>query len=30
MDVKLDLFMKATQPQKKWGKEELLKDYAAM
>ena len=29
-DVQLDLFMKTTQPQKKWGKEELLKDYAAI
>ena len=30
MDVQLNLFMKTTQPQKKWGKEELLKDYAAI
>ena len=30
MDVQSDLFMKTTQPQKKWGKEELLKDYAAI
>ena len=30
MDVQLDLFMKTRQPQKKWGKEELLKDYAAI
>ena len=30
MDVQLDLFMKTTQPQNKWGKEELLKDYAAI
>ena len=29
MDMQLDLFTKTTQPQKKWGKEELLKDYAA-
>ena len=30
MDVQLDLFMMTTQPQRKWGKEELLKDYAAI
>ena len=30
MDVQLDLFMKTTRPQKKWGKEEPLKDYAAI
>ena len=30
MDVQLDLFMKTTQPQNKWEKEELLKDYAAI
>ena len=30
MDVQFDLFMKTTQPQKKWEKEELLKDYAAI
>ena len=30
MDVQLDLFMKTTQPQNKWGKEELLKAYAAI
>ena len=30
MDVQLDLFMNNTQPQNKWGKEELLKDYAAI
>ena len=30
MDVQLDLFMKTTQPQKTWGKEEPLNDYAAI
>ena len=30
MDVQLDRFMKTTQPQNKLGKEELLKDYAAI
>ena len=30
MDVQLDLFMKTRQPQNKWEKEELLKDYAAI
>ena len=30
MDVQLDLFMKTTQPQNKWGKEKLLKDWAAI
>ena len=30
MDVQLGLFIKTTQRQKKWGKEELLEDYAAI
>ena len=30
MDVQVDLFIETTQPQRKWGKEELSKDYYAI